>query len=823
MKTTIITHILVLMIFTACGADKGSQDNGNEEAQDSDVCEDLKEAPETPDNGSLAIVLASNVDPCSVKVQVVGGASLETYLEGNIFTVANTGVGTKDIIATGESLAIQLVDGAKVGLRINDIEVSSSSTTKIEDIKLLPLVELTGNAKLLEPDGVTDHSGITVYVPGTDYIAKTDKDGNYKFTDFPQGVHELYFEKDSYSRAQLQKIEVTDKEKALQDVGLIQSLGSGGGFKITNGHEIDYYGKSVTLLTQFTAELAIAPTDGTTRMTVSNYPDFNDSATQPITSAASLELKTSEPQTEEGLTLMPLVYGYGESSDIDVYVRFSDDDGYETITSKRIIIDLFSDGEKLFEPAFDLSFSPDYSTLKVRNIVVPDQGTKMSVQRNRGSCLLDEHGNSSCPPLVYEDSKTSYDFTIATEGLESCSKQVVDIRFTDESNTYISKARGETDESHHFLFRDDCSETLSRPTSVEKGIINGSATTTLANSKLFSVSYNETELIFQMALYDLNDGSSVNPFDNFGSLTNASNFTSYNSNAKVYLESSGNKAFLFVDNGINTQVMIYDDSAATSSKWSEVDLGIASPTIFAVTDAYIVSMDSNSNQARYDHVNSPVALEGTTTGLGTVNALPNVVNPVFASVGNVVYAMGGKTTGGSPTENYSCHKYDSSTDTWSNCIDSIDSDFADNLPLWNEDLRAQSGVTSDDLVFLADIGDDGVGIYVFDLATEEFTRYVYDAVDDFNFMINEKVWFGVSDGFAYILSETDHNVRQINLTDGNVIKLGGMDDGSILTHENWTTWVPTGRDVIDNSGILFYSQAEYNNVENSQEIFIPFQ
>ncbi len=71
------------------------------------------------------------------------------------------------------------------------------------------LIPKTGSIKgVVTLNDAEDHTGIDVYIPGTSFIAKTDKEGGFQLANVPPGFWTLVMEKDGYGSGALEDIEV---------------------------------------------------------------------------------------------------------------------------------------------------------------------------------------------------------------------------------------------------------------------------------------------------------------------------------------------------------------------------------------------------------------------------------------------------------------------------------------------------------------------------------------------------------------------------------------------------------------------------------------
>lgn len=93
--------------------------------------------------------------------------------------------------------------------------------------------ESSGKAVLA---GLNNHAGIDVYIPGTSYAAKTDKDGNFSMSMVPVGTHKVYVESDSFQRRELTGVDVASAtNKELPEISLAPASGPSGSLELDAG------------------------------------------------------------------------------------------------------------------------------------------------------------------------------------------------------------------------------------------------------------------------------------------------------------------------------------------------------------------------------------------------------------------------------------------------------------------------------------------------------------------------------------------------------------------------------------------------------------
>jgi len=183
------------------------------------------------------------VDPSTVSGYVVGKQDLlkiERAKSGEYF-IHNVPAGTHDVVVVAstsgaslwDSLLLKSDKSPNVAVRLNKVEVLNGIRTKKEKVTLPSLISVSGIVTLASQ---TDHAGIDVYIPGTEYVAKTDSKGAFSFAGVPTGTHNFFFERDGYVRGQMEGVDV-DKEPAqsLDAMTLLVDTGTEGFMVLNEG------------------------------------------------------------------------------------------------------------------------------------------------------------------------------------------------------------------------------------------------------------------------------------------------------------------------------------------------------------------------------------------------------------------------------------------------------------------------------------------------------------------------------------------------------------------------------------------------------------
>lgn len=285
------------------------------ENEDDDIeCTQQTELPEPPpSSGQLSFSVNSEINPCNVQGYVVGYKDILKVKKSanNIFFIESIPEGEHDIIITAGSIASSLTESSfNRGKRWNGIEILDGIRIDQGELKLPKLGSISGTALLNDH---SDHSGIDVYIPGTEYIAKTDANGNFSLRNIPVGFHNLYFEKDGYHRGQIEELDVKSYDPTLtSNIELVLSTGAEGFLQIQGGVE-EYDKLEVTLV--------IGATKDAVLMKISESPDFTNTSWVPVVT------KTS--------------YTFDSDGEKELFIKFSDANGLESSPFQSdILIDL---------------------------------------------------------------------------------------------------------------------------------------------------------------------------------------------------------------------------------------------------------------------------------------------------------------------------------------------------------------------------------------------------------------------------------------------------------------------------------------------------
>lgn len=230
------------LLCSACGNDNTTV-KANPTATPAPTETTINEIPPiSSDAGQIIITVEPNFDPTSISGYVVGeqeNLQVQRTSDGTYY-IDGVPEGEHDIIITGTMIIASLTQPppaltaqATHGIRINDILVSKGQRISQANLSLPALGSVSGVVTL---QNQSDHAGVMVYIPGTSYLAMSDTSGQYSITDVPQGVHNLYFERDGFHRGQMEELSFQGGiTNAVSAIKLLLSTGATGNLVLAGG------------------------------------------------------------------------------------------------------------------------------------------------------------------------------------------------------------------------------------------------------------------------------------------------------------------------------------------------------------------------------------------------------------------------------------------------------------------------------------------------------------------------------------------------------------------------------------------------------------
>ncbi|MBN2564307.1 MAG: carboxypeptidase regulatory-like domain-containing protein [Candidatus Eisenbacteria bacterium] len=205
-----------------------------------------------------------------------------------------------DLGSTAYQLMV-LADDESSGAKLDGLELEDQGDFDTGSISVSETGSLSGFATL---QNETDHTGVTVYLPGTSFLATTDAEGAFELMGLPAGTYDfLRAEKDGYRYAVQTNVEIEEgTTTAAINLTLLLSTGPTGRIQI----ELADDGSG-------DATLLISATDDAVLMMLSESVEFLNAEWCPVQSTVSFTFSDSN------------VFR-------DIYIRFADANGLESST-----------------------------------------------------------------------------------------------------------------------------------------------------------------------------------------------------------------------------------------------------------------------------------------------------------------------------------------------------------------------------------------------------------------------------------------------------------------------------------------------------------
>ena len=150
--------------------------------------------------------------------------------------------------------------------------------TDLGQVILKPTGTITGKALKYDESGEeeSDHTGITVFIPGTSFAAYTSKDGTFSMTGVPQGMYTIRAMYAGYTYSEQENIllftETSDEPKAIidSDFTLYYAKGTVKGSVLLGDKILDFSGISIVLTDAANAHSYTANTTETGNWTIND-------------------------------------------------------------------------------------------------------------------------------------------------------------------------------------------------------------------------------------------------------------------------------------------------------------------------------------------------------------------------------------------------------------------------------------------------------------------------------------------------------------------------------------------------------------------------
>lgn len=252
--------LLILLTFSGCGSSNSTPSNKGENSKGI--------IKGTVTAASSVVFKGKPLLPKTAFAGNTGVAGAVCVLEGtdNSVTTDASGFFQMSNVPAGSYILIckkTASEDGKVYAFLEIVEVQDGETVDLGTVDIKKTGGIQGKATLSDQ---TDHTGISVYIPGTSMQARTDATGAYLINDVPEGTYELHFEKSGYMTGKITGLPVIAGETAIaEDMSLSLSTGASGIISIENGK---VYSNSRTVTVYFTTS------DDARLYQISDNPNF---------------------------------------------------------------------------------------------------------------------------------------------------------------------------------------------------------------------------------------------------------------------------------------------------------------------------------------------------------------------------------------------------------------------------------------------------------------------------------------------------------------------------------------------------------------------
>lgn len=155
-----------------------------------------------------------------------GSIAIDTSDGKNVTTLA-----LADAALTLRSVITNTADSSVIGIN-KPLDLAAAVKTRVLELGATELEKITAIRGKVTIDGARDNTGISVYIPGTSYAARTDAAGNFTMTFIPAGTYNLRLEKDGFEPIDVANVTVADKETVVLPLQILRISGGTGFFSI---------------------------------------------------------------------------------------------------------------------------------------------------------------------------------------------------------------------------------------------------------------------------------------------------------------------------------------------------------------------------------------------------------------------------------------------------------------------------------------------------------------------------------------------------------------------------------------------------------------
>jgi hypothetical protein len=185
--------------------------------------------------GSVSIPASAGLSSSNVWVKVVNGDTTKYVGKVNsdgTFVVSGLDASlTYDVLLTSiepeqanyssKEVAAKETATNGYGVLLSDVSALQDSGNDIGSVKIKPLGTIKGT---VVRSGATDNYDVIVYIPGTSYIAMTDKDGNFSIYNVPQGTQSLRYTSNGYVSQMLEGVILASSDDTVSPVSTAETM-----------------------------------------------------------------------------------------------------------------------------------------------------------------------------------------------------------------------------------------------------------------------------------------------------------------------------------------------------------------------------------------------------------------------------------------------------------------------------------------------------------------------------------------------------------------------------------------------------------------------
>ncbi|WP_176736771.1 carboxypeptidase regulatory-like domain-containing protein [Oligoflexus tunisiensis] len=203
----------------------------------------------------------------------------KTATDGS-FQIPNAPAGTLNVIITSAGTGLA---AAEYGVKIDAVKVKPLEKTDLGKQSMKKTGSLTGLVTFFDNPNNLDLAGSDVFVPGTDFIAKTDSQGSFVIEGLPEGTYTLMMQHTGFSTTTLEEVSIISGQ--LTDLGTVPlslALGPEGGITLQHDATASIGGKDRKIRLSRTVTVNLNYDGDAALMKVSADPTFLNTTWEPV-------------------------------------------------------------------------------------------------------------------------------------------------------------------------------------------------------------------------------------------------------------------------------------------------------------------------------------------------------------------------------------------------------------------------------------------------------------------------------------------------------------------------------------------------------------